>query len=128
MSKQKIVFMKQNWIGPAILATAIIMGTLLSVVTSSLRWLVLSGPLLLAVATFGVGVLYNRFYQPSRGRLWTSLIIGVTIITASAIVAQNDPDYVAQMLPIIGAGTVVVLMNFPRKSCDEGNKARVNNV
>ncbi len=101
--------MKWPWIAPIILAAGIVSSTVVAILTSGSRWLVLAGPLLMAIAIFAVGAIDHRSFGASRARLWTALILGGALFLASLILAQRDPALVASNLPIFGGVSAVLV-------------------
>lgn len=101
--------MKWRWIGPIILATVIIISTVVAKLASESRWLVLAGPLCMAIALLAVAAIDHRRYGASRARVWAALILGGAMVLAGVIVAQRDPDRVARILPIIGGVSAVLI-------------------
>jgi transcriptional regulator with XRE-family HTH domain len=89
---------------PAIaVAMAIIVGTAIAKHTSDSRWLVMVGPLLLAVVVVGADVLAFRLQGKKRGPSMPTLLLTTAVVGACAMVALGDPARVAMMLPLLGA-------------------------
>jgi uncharacterized protein YqgC (DUF456 family) len=108
------------WIGlsPAILvALAIIVCTAIAVRTSHSAWMVLVGPLLMALAIVGADVLASRLRGKPSGPSWGALILGTALLVACVILAFGNPTHVASMMPILGggAGAIVVSRSVARR-------------
>jgi transcriptional regulator with XRE-family HTH domain len=89
---------------PAIaIALAILVGTAIAKHTSDSRWLVMAGPLLLALVAVGADVLAFRLQGEKRGPSTPTLLSMTAVVGACAIVAMGDPAHVATMIPILGA-------------------------
>ncbi len=101
--------MKWHWIGPIILAAGIVGSTVVAKLASDSRWLVLAGPLGMAIALLAVAAIDHRLYGASRARVWAALILGGAIVLAGLLVAQRDPARVARTLPILGGVSAVLI-------------------
>ena len=101
--------MKWRWIGPIILASGIICSTVAANLASDSRWLVLAGPLGMAITLLAVAAIDHRWYGASRARVVAALILGGAIVLAGLIVAQRDPSRVARSLPIFGGVSAVLI-------------------
>ncbi len=101
--------MKRNWISPIILSTGIIGSTVVAKLASESRWLVLPGPLVMALSLVVVCVVDHRLHGGSRARTWAALILGAAFVLAGFIVVQRDPASVAKNLPIFGGVAAVVI-------------------
>lgn len=87
------------------LAAGIILSTIIAVLTSESGWLVLTGPLVMALTLVGVS-LYGRRQRWMRSNVvLLALFLGFTFLMASAIVAMTNPGRVATLMPILGGGT-----------------------
>lgn len=104
--------MKSRWMVPVILASGIIGSTAVASLTSE-SGLVLVGPLLMAVALLGVGVLQHRVHGASLTRVWAALIMAAAIVFGAVIVAQRDPARVASLLPVFGGALGVFIVVDP---------------
>jgi transcriptional regulator with XRE-family HTH domain len=89
---------------PAIaVALAILVGTAIAKHTSDSRWLVMAGPLLLALVAVGAEVLAFRLQGEKRGPSTPTLLLVTGFVGACAIVSLGDPTQVARMIPVLGA-------------------------
>ena len=103
MNNRRMVLVRGMLLGVGIIAA-----TVLSLRTSESGWLVLTGPLVLAGSIVLASLVGYR--AGSRGLLPVGLILGASVVLASAIVAQSDPADVATLIPILGAGGAVVTL------------------
>jgi len=95
---------------PAIaVAVAILVGTAIAKRTSDSRWLVMAGPLLLALVAVGADVLAFRLQGEKRGPSTPTLLLVMAFVAACGILALGDPTQVATMIPILGAGAAVTI-------------------
>jgi len=114
---------RKYWLdlGPTlIVGTGIVAATFVAVLTAKSGWLVLAGPLLLALTVVGADVLGSRLRgKPSRPSL-IALSIGGSFLLAGLIVALRDPSLVKTLIPVIGITSWPALMlrpRGPRKTC-----------
>jgi hypothetical protein len=114
---------RKYWLdlGPSLLVGAgIVAATFVAVLAAESGWLVLAGPLLLALTVVGADVLGSRLRgKPSRPS-WTALFIGGSFLLAGLIVALRDPSLVKTLIPVLGITTWPALMvhpGSPRKTC-----------
>lgn len=97
-------------LGPSLLmAVGIVVSTFVAGLAAASGWLVLSGPLLLALMVVGADVLDSRL----RGRRsWPSpaaAIVGGASVLAGLIVVR-DPNLVKTLIPLVGMAAWVVLL------------------
>ena len=103
MNNRRIVLVRGLLLG-----VGIITATLISVRTSDSGWMVLAGPLVLAGSIMLASVIGHQ--AGSRGSLASGLILGASVVLASAIVVTlADPARVATLMPILGGAGVVVV-------------------
>ena len=114
---------RKYWLelGPSLLVAAgIVAATFVAARAAESGWLVLAGPLLLALTVVGADVLGSRLRgKPSRPS-WTALFIGGSFLLAGLIVALRDPSLVKTLIPVIGVTAWPALMlrsGSPRKTC-----------
>jgi hypothetical protein len=100
-----------------VVGTGIILATLVTKRAAGYGWLVLAGPLLLALALVGSDVLNSRLRGKSSRPSPAALILGAAFLIAGAIV--RDPNSVATLIPIVGmaAWVVLVLPESRRNTC-----------
>jgi len=97
-------------LGPSLLVgMGIILATLVAKLAAGSGWLVLGGPLLLALAVVGADVLDSRLKGKSSSPSPAALILGTTFLLAGAIVVRN-PNHVSTLIPIVGMSAWVVLL------------------
>jgi hypothetical protein len=108
-------------LSPSLLVGAgIVVATFIAVRAGESGWLVLGGPLLLALAVVGADALDSRLKGESSGPSWAAVILGVAFLLAGLIVARRDPSLVKTLIPIIGSAAWVTLLLRPegrRKTC-----------
>ncbi len=116
---------RKYWLGlsPSLLVGAgIIVATLLAALAGESPWLVLGGPLLLAIAVVSADVLNSRLKGKLSGPSPAALILGASFLLAGLIVTLRDPSLVKTLIPVIGAAAWVTLLLRPegrRKTCWE---------
>ena len=114
---------RKYWLelGPSLLVAAgIVAATFVAVLAAKSGWLVLAGPLLLALTVVGADVLGSRLRGKSSRPSWTALLLGGSFLLAGVIVALRDPSLVKTLIPVIGVTTWPALMlrpGGPRKPC-----------
>ncbi len=87
----------------------IILATLVTKLAAGSGWLVLAGPLLLAIAFAGADVMNSRLRGKSLRPSPAVLIMGGTFLLAGAIVVR-DPNLLATLIPVVGMAAWVVLL------------------
>ena len=105
-----------------LLAGGIIVSTLLSALAARSGWLVLAGPLLLALTVVGADVLSSRLQGEPARPSGAALILGGAFLLAGSIVALRDPSLVKTLLPVVGAAawvTILLRSEGGRKACRE---------
>jgi len=114
---------RKYWLdlGPSLLVgVGIVAATFVAVLAAGSGWLVLAGPLVLALAVVGADVLGSRLRgKPARPSL-IALSIGGSFLLAGLIVALRDPSLVKTLIPVIGITSWPALMlrpGGPRKTC-----------
>ena len=111
---------RKDWLklGPSLLVAAgIIAATLIAVWTAESGWLVLAGPLFLALAAVGADMWTSRLRGRAAGPSWAALLLGASFLLASWIVALRDPSLVKMLIPVVGAGGWVTLLGRPEGRC-----------
>lgn len=113
---------RKDWLdlGPSLLVgTGIVVSTLITVLAAESGWLVLAGPLLLALAVVSADVLGSRRGGESSGPSWAALLMAGALLLASWIVFLRDPGLVETLLPILGVASWVTLLRSEgrRKTC-----------
>jgi hypothetical protein len=73
------------------LAMAIMVGTAIAKRTSDLGWLVMAGPLLLALISVGADVLAFRLQREKRGPATPTLLLMMGFLAGCGILALGDP-------------------------------------
>jgi len=96
---------------PSILvAVGIVASTFVAARAAGFGWLVLAGPLLLALAVVGADVLNARLRGESPSPSWAALIMGGSCLLAGLIVTLRDPALVKTIMPIIGMAAWVTVL------------------
>lgn len=114
---------RKYWLalGPSLLiATAIVVSTLIAALAARSGWLVLAAPLLLALAVISADVLNSRLQGTRSVPSPAALILAGAFLLAGWIVAQSDPSLVKTLIPVIGVTAWVTLLSRPdrrRKTC-----------
>jgi len=95
---------------PSILAAlGIILASAIAVRTSDSKWLVMAGPLLLAVILLGADILAFRTQGKKRGPSIPTVVFSMAFLAACAIVSFGNPAQVPMMIPILGAGGAFII-------------------
>lgn len=92
------------------LAGGILAGTAVTRAAPHLGFSVLAGPFVLAAAILLVGELVRRQPEAPRGMRTASVILALATLAASVFVAGSDPARVVEVLPLLGAGAVVLVL------------------
>jgi hypothetical protein len=108
-------------LGPSLLVGAgIVAATFVAVLAAESGWLVLAGPLLLALTAVGADVLSSRLRGKPLRPSWIALLLGGSFLLAGVIVALRDPSLVKTLIPVIGVTawpTLLMRPGSPRKTC-----------
>jgi uncharacterized membrane protein SirB2 len=108
-------------LGPSLLVgIGIVVATFVSVLAAKSGWLVLAGPLVLALTVVGADVLGSRLRGKSSRPSWTALLVAGSFLLAGVIVALRDPILVKTLVPVIGTTAWMPLLlrpGSPRKAC-----------
>jgi hypothetical protein len=114
---------RKYWLdlGPSLLVGAgIVVSTFIAVLAAESGWLVLAGPLLLALAVVSADVVDSRRRGKSSRPSWRALFLGGSFLWAGLIVALRDPSLVKTLLPVFGAAawaTLLLRPGNPRQTC-----------
>lgn len=109
-----------------ILALGILVSTGVATITSASGWLALAGPLVLALAMAGAGMVDYRLNGSAPDKLRGALLLGAIFLLAGAILALRDPSRVAVLLPILGGAAVVPLVASTDRRDSKRRQARLN--
>jgi hypothetical protein len=106
---------QKNWfdLGPSLLlAVGVVVSTLIAVLAAKSGWLVLAGPLCLALSVVGADVMASRLRGEQSPRpSWPALLLGATFLVVGWIVALRDPNLVKMfILSESGVAWAVLLM------------------
>lgn len=115
---------RKHWVdlGPSlVVAAGIIVSSLVAMLAAESGWLVLAGPLCLALAVVSADVLRSRLKGEPSGPSPAALLVGGAFLLAGGIVALRDPSLVKTLVPVLGpAAWVALLQPRPeggRKAC-----------
>lgn len=103
-----------------LLGAGIILSTLISVLTVNSAWFVMAGPAVLALILLYAEVLSRRLQGKSPRPSFAAQIMASSLVLAALIVTTRNPNFVATLIPIMGASSWVILMsslNGHRKTC-----------
>jgi hypothetical protein len=93
-----------------LVAVGILVSTFVASRAAGSGWLVLTGPLLLALAVVGADVLNAGLRGESSGPSWAALLMGGSCLLAGLIVTLRDPALVKSLMPIIGMAAWVTVL------------------
>lgn len=96
-----------------IVALGVVAATYVATLAAESGWLVLMGPVMLALAVVSADLLASRLRGASLVPSPAALILSGAFVVAGAIVAFRDPSNVATLIPIVGAGSWVTLLMRP---------------
>jgi hypothetical protein len=103
---------RKSWraLGPSlVLAAGIVVSTLAALLAARSGWLVLAGPLLLALAVVGADVLDSRLRGRSSRPSRAAFLLGGAFLWAGLIVALRDPGLVKTLVLVLGPMSWVTL-------------------
>ena len=101
--------------GPSfILAVGIIISTIIAVSASGSWWAL--AVLLLVLSMLGADALATKLQGGSRGFSAGMLVVAVSVLLGSGLVASLNPALVDQFIPIVGAGAAAVLLLRNRRA------------
>ena len=106
---------RKHWIdlSPSlVVGVGIIASTLVAVLAAESGWLVLAGPLLLALTVVSADVLHSRLKGRSSGPSWAALLLGGAFLLAGMIVGR-DPSLVSTLIPTCGSAAWIILLTHP---------------
>jgi transcriptional regulator with XRE-family HTH domain len=92
-----------------VVAIGMILASLVGVRTAHFGWLVMAGPLLLALTLLGADVLAFRLQGKKRRPSTPTVFFSFAFLAACAIVASGDPAQVPTMIPILGSGGALTI-------------------
>lgn len=108
-------------LGPSLLVGGgVIVSTLIAVLAAQSGWLVLTGPLLLALTALSADAWASRRRGNSSRPSRPALLLGGAILLAGLIVTLRDPGLVKMLIPIIGGAAWVSILRRSgsrRKAC-----------
>jgi hypothetical protein len=92
-----------------IIASGILVGTFLSTRLAESGGLVIMGPFVLAGSIVLASEFERRIHASSRKRVWVAAAVAGIYVAAASIIGFRDPNGVADVVPLLGAGAIVVL-------------------
>lgn len=108
---------RKHWIdlgSGLIVGAGILASTLLAFLTAESGWLVLIGPLVLALAVVTADLLGSRPMSGPRRPSRPALFMGGSMLFAAVIVAARDPALVKTLVPALAAPAWVTLVWRPQ--------------
>lgn len=107
-----------------VLALGLLAGTAVSAMLSDSGWLVMAGPVLVACAIVGACAVEQWQREGGRARMWAAVGVGAIYIAATVIVGWSDPASVVNVVPLLGAGGIVVLggADSNERACARGKR------
>jgi hypothetical protein len=115
---------RKAWLAlvPSLLVgVGIVVATLIAVWTAESGWLVLAGPLCLALSVLGADVVASRLKgESSSTPSWPALLLAGSFLLAGWIVALRDPNLVKTLILAIGVTAWAPLQMRPesrRRAC-----------
>jgi len=91
------------------LAIGICVGTALAIVTSTSPWLLPVGPGVLSLSILVARFLDRRWTARDKGNWKPALSMSISCFIAALSVAYVGPQWVAQIIPVLGAAAFTVL-------------------
>jgi hypothetical protein len=97
---------RKYWLNqtPSLLvAAAIVLATLLAVLTAKSAWLVLTAPALLCIAVIGADAWNSQLHQGALRPSPAALILGASFLLAGLLLTLRDPGSLKILIPIVGS-------------------------
>jgi hypothetical protein len=92
-----------------VLAIGVCAATAVAIVTSTSLWLLPTGPLVLSLSILLARYLDRRWTSASKGSWKPALSMSITCFVAALAVAYVGPQWVAQVIPVLGGASFTVL-------------------
>ena len=92
-----------------VLVIGICAGTALAIVTSASPWLLPAGPLVLSISILFARFLDRRWTLRDKGSWTPALSMSITCFVTALAVAYVGPQWVAQVIPVLGGAAFTVL-------------------
>ena len=92
-----------------VLAIGICVGTALALITSTSPWLLPVGPGVLSLSILFARFLDRRWTARDKGKWKPALSMAIGCVIAAFAVAYVGPQWVAQIIPVLGAAAFTVL-------------------
>jgi MFS-type transporter involved in bile tolerance (Atg22 family) len=74
-------------------------------------WCLVAAPVLMALTLVAAGFYLQRL--GGRQVVWTSLILATSVVAACALAAQDGPEKLRELLPVIGGATGYMVVILP---------------
>jgi hypothetical protein len=103
-----------------VLAIGVCAATAIAIVTSTSLWLLPAGPLVLSLSILLARFLDRRWTAGNKGTWRQALSMSITCFVASLAVAYVGPQWVAQVIPVLGGASFTVLSE-PLRCFRRGN-------
>ena len=101
-----------------LLAIGIIVSTVLVSLLADVSWLILAGPVFMAVTLVGASALIRQPHASRRKAIGGATILGASLIVAGVIVVLTDRTMLMLMMPVFGGGAAaVVVTSAVKRSC-----------
>ena len=102
--------------GPILLlAVGVIASTIVAWLLSHSSWLALLGPAIMALALIGTSAMIPQPHVVRRKAIRRAIILGASLLLASAIVVTKDPALLALIMPILGGGAGAAVATIPKR-------------
>jgi hypothetical protein len=114
---------KKSWLNltpSLLLASAIILSTLVATRSANSPWLLLLAPAILGIAVVAADVLNSHLRGESSRPSPAALILGFTFLLAGALVTFRDPALIKTLIPLLGITawpTLSLHLTPRRKTC-----------
>ena len=114
---------KKSWLNltpSLLLASAMVLSTLVAARSANSLWLLLLAPAILSIAVLAADALHSRIRGQSSRPSPAALILGVSFFLAGALVTFRDPALVKTFMPLLGITAWPALFLRPdarRKTC-----------
>ena len=96
-----------------VLASGIVLSTLVAVLPMAPGWRVGAGALLLTLSILGADMLSSRLRGESPVPSPVAIVVASAYLVTCGIVALRDPALIAMLIPILGGGASAILL--PRR-------------
>jgi len=98
-----------------ILASAIILATLVAALSAKSAWLLLLAPAILGIAVVAAYALNSRLRGESSRPSPAAIILGLSFLLAGTIVTFRDPALVKTLMPLLGINRLAHFAPAPER-------------